>query len=91
MPLQHLDLYRLGDAGELYAMGFDDLLREPAATLVEWADRAPDALPADRLTIALEVTGAKSRKAALGAGGTRSRLLLDALKPRRRRRTSGAR
>ena len=39
LKLQHLDLYRLSGAADLFSLGFDDLLSEPAATLVEWADR----------------------------------------------------
>lgn len=82
--VQHLDLYRLGGGDDLFALGFDDLLREEAATLVEWAERARGALPADRLEIALRVTGPRSRAAALGATGPRSEALLEKLRPRRR-------
>ena len=77
--LQHLDLYRLGGPADLFALGFDDLLREPAATLCEWADKATGALPPDRLDIALEHAGAESRRAVLTAGGPRSAALLSAV------------
>ena len=77
--LQHLDLYRLSGPAELFALGFDDLIAEPAATLCEWADRAGLALPADRLEIALESTGPRERRAALIAHGGRARELLEAL------------
>jgi tRNA threonylcarbamoyladenosine biosynthesis protein TsaE len=80
IPLQHLDLYRLAGPRELFALGFDDLLAEPAATLVEWAERAAGALPADRLEIALEHEGAESRRARMVATGPRSRELLEQLK-----------
>jgi tRNA threonylcarbamoyladenosine biosynthesis protein TsaE len=77
--LQHIDLYRLAGAAELFALGFDDLLREPAATLCEWADKAAAALPADRLEIALQHAGADRRTATLRATGPRSAALLKAL------------
>jgi tRNA threonylcarbamoyladenosine biosynthesis protein TsaE len=76
--LQHLDLYRLSGPSELFALGFDDLLAEPAATLCEWAERASDALPADRLEIALDYAGARARKARLHATGPAGERLLDA-------------
>ncbi|HEX4385346.1 MAG TPA: tRNA (adenosine(37)-N6)-threonylcarbamoyltransferase complex ATPase subunit type 1 TsaE [Myxococcales bacterium] len=79
VKLQHLDLYRLSGAADLYALGFDDLLAEPAATLVEWAERAARALPPDRLEIYLEHDGPESRRARLEATGPRSRELLRAL------------
>src|SRR5207248_10288588 len=40
VTLQHIDLYRLSGPAELFALGFDDLLAEPAATLCEWAEKA---------------------------------------------------
>lgn len=77
--LQHLDLYRLDGPAELFALGFDDLLREEAATLCEWADKAAGALPADRLEVALRHAGRRSRNVRLAATGTRSAFLLREL------------
>jgi len=77
--LQHVDLYRLSGPSELFALGFEDLLAEPAATICEWADRAGSVLPADRLEIALETTGANERRATFAAHGARSKELLDGL------------
>jgi len=77
--LQHLDLYRVSGAGELFSIGFDDLIAEPAATLCEWADRAGAALPADRLEIAFQHAGPRSRKVRLHATGSRSEKLLAAI------------
>lgn len=79
VALQHVDLYRLSGPSELFALGFEDLLAEAAATICEWADRAGPALPADRLEIALETTGANERRAKLMARGPRAKELLDGL------------
>src|SRR5207253_2288543 len=76
VPLQHVDLYRISGPGELFALGFDDLLAEPAATLCEWAERAGDALPPDRLEIALAHAGPQARTARLRATGPRGEALL---------------
>jgi len=81
VPLQHVDLYRLSGPAELFALGFDDLLAEPAATLCEWAERAAGALPADRLEIALAHAGAQARTARLRATGPRGEALLAATFP----------
>jgi tRNA threonylcarbamoyladenosine biosynthesis protein TsaE len=78
VPLQHLDLYRIANPAELFSLGFDDLLEEPAATLCEWADRAPGALPADRLEVAFEYAGPRARKVRLRATGARAEKLLAA-------------
>jgi tRNA threonylcarbamoyladenosine biosynthesis protein TsaE len=79
VALQHLDLYRLTGPAELFALGFDDLLAEPAATLCEWAERAGPALPADRLEIHLDWTGPQERRATITAHGARGRELRDSL------------
>ena len=53
IPVHHADLYRLAGEDELYATGFSDLVGGEGALLVEWADRIPGALPAERLEIRL--------------------------------------
>jgi tRNA threonylcarbamoyladenosine biosynthesis protein TsaE len=77
--LQHLDLYRLSGPAELFALGFDDLVAQPAATLCEWAERAGAALPPERLEIRLETIGPQERRATLVAHGPRGGELRDAL------------
>lgn len=51
----HLDLYRIGDAGELEFLGLDDA--DARLWLVEWPDRGRGALPPADLEAALEVDG----------------------------------
>lgn len=55
----HLDLYRIGDAGELEFLGLDS--DEATLWLVEWPDRGSGALPPADLTIALSLDGAGRR------------------------------
>jgi tRNA threonylcarbamoyladenosine biosynthesis protein TsaE len=80
VPLQHLDLYRLAGPAELFALGFDDLLAEPAATVCEWSERAQGALPADRLEIALAYAGPHARTLRANATGPRGERLIRALR-----------
>jgi len=49
-PVVHADFYRLRGAAELAQLGWDEAI-EGAVTLVEWPDRAAEALPPDRLEI----------------------------------------
>jgi tRNA threonylcarbamoyladenosine biosynthesis protein TsaE len=58
--LAHVDLYRIESEAELEATGFVDLLAPGMVVAVEWADRFPAALPADRI----EVRIARPREAA---------------------------
>jgi tRNA threonylcarbamoyl adenosine modification protein YjeE len=59
-PLIHADLYRVDDPAELEEIGLSPL-PEGTVTLIEWPERAPDALPEDRIDIAL------SHRPALGS------------------------
>jgi tRNA threonylcarbamoyladenosine biosynthesis protein TsaE len=79
--LQHLDLYRLAGAADLFALGFDDLLAEPAATLCEWPERAGAALPQERLEVHLEHRGERTRGVRLVARGARAEALARTLLP----------
>lgn len=47
-PLQHYDLYRLEDAGELWELGIDEVLGH-ALVLVEWPEVAAGHWPENRL------------------------------------------
>ena len=60
----HLDLYRIGNAGELDFLGLDE--DEAALWLVEWPERGAGALPPLDLHVALEMQG-DGRKACLQA------------------------
>jgi tRNA threonylcarbamoyl adenosine modification protein YjeE len=51
-PVSHYDLYRLKNARELEQLGFDDALAD-GAVLVEWPERAPEALPPEALHVRL--------------------------------------
>ena len=59
-PLLHADLYRINDSSELEEIGLSPL-PEGTLALIEWPERAPDALPEDRINITL------SHRPALGS------------------------
>ena len=62
VPVFHLDLYRLSAPGEeLVDLGIDEMLSE-GVVLIEWADRAGEALPSPHWRIDIELTGATSRE-----------------------------
>jgi tRNA threonylcarbamoyladenosine biosynthesis protein TsaE len=52
-PLVHVDVYRIDTVQELYDLGFEELVRDDAVTLVEWGDMIDGLLPADRLDVRL--------------------------------------
>jgi len=53
VPVVHVDVYRIGTFQELHDLGFEEVVREDAVTLVEWGDAVDRMLPADRLEVRL--------------------------------------
>lgn len=75
----HLDLYRIGDPGELEFLGLDDAAA--SLWLVEWPQRGAGALPPPDLEVALALAGT-GREAVLSARSERGRAWLAACRPR---------
>lgn len=50
-PVLHADLYRIADASELEEIGLSPL-PEGTLSLIEWPERAPEAMPDERIDIA---------------------------------------
>lgn len=61
IPLYHYDWYRIEDPEELTAIGAEEHLPGDGVTLVEWAEQAPELLPAARLEISLIPAGPNQR------------------------------
>lgn len=83
--IQHLDLYRLQSEAEAWDLGLDELYELPQIVLIEWADRFPQCLPDDRLSLHFELRPAAAdqaggRLATLTASGAFPCRLLDALR-----------
>ena len=77
--LIHFDAYRLSDAEELFAIGFEEYLAQNAVVVLEWAERVPEALPNERLEIHLSGSGEDPREIALIPLGARYESVVNAL------------
>ena len=80
VPFYHIDLYRLKDPEELENIGFEEYLDSEGVTVIEWAERAEDELPGERLSVYLNYVNETSREVGFLAEGERYQKLLDALK-----------
>lgn len=76
----HIDLYRLSDASEAETLGLDDFLYGDGVSLIEWANRLGEDLPASRLEIELIYLDEDERRLEINAFGEAYFALLDALK-----------
>lgn len=77
--LLHFDAYRLSDEDELYAIGFDDYLRQDAILIMEWAELVSNAVPAERLDVLIEGEGIGTRRIVLSASGAVYERILEKL------------
>jgi len=58
----HIDLYRLEAAGEVLALGIDELLDGDAILLIEWGERFPALWPPNRIEIRLAALDETTRE-----------------------------
>lgn len=82
LRLYHLDLYRVRSTDEALGFGLDDYLSGDGVCVIEWAEKIRDALPAERLWIALRHLGESKRGLLIEARGARYEELLNAFKKR---------
>jgi len=80
VPFYHIDLYRLKDPGELEGIGFEEYLDSDGVAVIEWAERAEEELPDERLNVYLNYVNDNSREIGFLAEGERYEKLLDELK-----------
>ena len=57
----HIDLYRLDRPEELATLGLDEIFDRDAVVLIEWGERFPDLMPAQRIEIRLCATDENTR------------------------------
>ena len=76
IPLYHIDLYRLKDPSELESIGFEEYIDSDGATVIEWAERAEDELPDEKLNVYISDVSENSREIGFFAEGERYQRLL---------------
>ena len=60
--IYHIDLYRLDEPREVETLGLDDLFGGGALVLLEWAERFPQLMPANRTEIHIRALPDDSRE-----------------------------
>lgn len=80
IPIYHVDLYRIAEAGELTTIGLDELWAGDGICLIEWPDRAAAMLPSEHLAIHMQHLSETKRRLRLVPHGPRYVELLDRFK-----------
>ena len=58
----HIDLYRLEEARELESLGLEELFNRDAMVLIEWGERFPQQMPAQRTEIRMRALTGDERE-----------------------------
>jgi tRNA threonylcarbamoyladenosine biosynthesis protein TsaE len=58
----HVDLYRLDEAREVAALGLEELFEREALVLIEWGERFPKLMPAERIEIRIRAEKNEERE-----------------------------
>jgi len=58
----HVDLYRLDEPREVATLGLDDLFDRDALVLIEWGERFPQLMPAERTEIRIRALESDERE-----------------------------
>ncbi len=77
--IHHLDAYRVADDDEFLELGVEELWEDSTAwTLVEWADRVADCMPATTLWIQIDIDpGGATRSITIKTGAPDLQTALD--------------
>jgi len=62
IPLNHFDLYRLDEAGQLEELGYEEYFYGDGVTVIEWAEKVLSLLPQNRLMVEITYLGENHRK-----------------------------
>lgn len=79
-PVAHFDAYRLRDEDEFLELGPEEYFERPGLTFIEWASRVAGCLPAEHLTVTIDVTGEASRRFTLTGSTEHDDTLLERLR-----------
>lgn len=79
LTVYHVDLYRLERATDVDSLGLDEYFEAGGVTVVEWPERAWNALPDEYLLVQLDHTGDADRSAIFTPHGPRYEALVAGL------------
>ena len=77
LPIYHFDAYRLVSSRDFTELGVEEYFRGDGVCLVEWADRVPDAMPTELLTVTIERIDEQRRRFHITANGLRYEAMLS--------------
>ncbi len=78
--LYHMDIYRLDTVEDFFASGLEEYFFLDAVVVMEWANRWPQVLPENSVTVEISITAEGSRGMIFSGRGTRAVSILEGFK-----------
>lgn len=69
--IHHFDVYRLTDSDQFLQLGPEECFESPGITIIEWADRVAECLPADHVRVEITVVDPTTRQIEMRSHGPR--------------------
>ncbi len=79
LPLYHMDGYRLEEASEFINAGLEEYFYMDGISVLEWADKWPELLPAWHLKARFKILGPDSREITFEGNHPRARQIIEAI------------
>jgi tRNA threonylcarbamoyladenosine biosynthesis protein TsaE len=76
-PVYHADLYRLQEAPELEDLGWEEIIYGDGISLLEWAEKIPEALPEARIEVRITWIGAEKRRFVVSGRGAQADVIVQ--------------
>jgi tRNA threonylcarbamoyladenosine biosynthesis protein TsaE len=80
VTLFHMDVYRLESLSELLSAGLEEYLYSQGVVVLEWADRWPEILTEQSLTVELRIINEHQRRITLSGRHSRAQELIEAMR-----------
>jgi tRNA threonylcarbamoyladenosine biosynthesis protein TsaE len=80
VTLFHMDVYRLESLSELLSAGLEEYFYSQGVVVLEWADRWPEILTEQTLTVELRIINEHQRQITLSGRHSRARELIEAIR-----------
>jgi len=77
VPMFHIDFYRLERKSDLSDLGLEELLYGTGVSVIEWAEKFPEILPSEHISVKLSFAGRNERNIKVQGKGKRAKGVIE--------------
>jgi tRNA threonylcarbamoyladenosine biosynthesis protein TsaE len=76
-PMFHIDFYRLERKSDLKDLGLEEILYGTGVSVIEWAEKFPEVLPSEHISVKLSFAGGNERNIKVQGKGKRAKGVIE--------------